>query len=70
MHFDTNGDGLLNKDELLQFAKAFAEHHGPPGGHEGMGPEGDRRVDLLVVLKKRPRRKRPRWTWPGWTGRR
>ena len=46
MHFDTDGDGKLDKAELTKFAEEFTSRMGRPGGEGGprggRGPEGGR----------------------------
>jgi len=47
MEFDTNGDGMLDRAELMKFAEDMPNHRPGgqgrgPGGPEGRGPGGDR----------------------------
>ena len=43
MHFDADGDGKLDKSEMMKFAQEFTSHmgrHGGPGGEGGPGGPG------------------------------
>ncbi len=40
MHFDADGDGKLDKSEMMKFAQEFTSHMGRPGGPGGEGGPG------------------------------
>ena len=40
MHFDADGDGKLDKSEMMKFAQEFTSRMGRPGGPGGPGGEG------------------------------
>ena len=45
MHFDADGDGKLDKSEMMKFAQEFTSRTGRPGGPGGEGGPGGRRPD-------------------------
>jgi hypothetical protein len=61
MHFDADGDGKLNRDELMKFAQDFARHappprdgRGPGRGPDDEGPSGPPRDDNPPGRPERP----------------
>ncbi len=60
MHFDADGDGKLNREELTSFAKECARHarmqhgRGPGGGPDDDGPGGPPRDDDRPGRAERP----------------